>query len=343
MKERRSCQNKSNQNKSCFKCGENVSPGHLKVCSAIGRSCYTCGKKNHLAKVCRSEKQGYHKKKVNVRNIQENCSETSDSVPWINTGCFPPSSPTARYAEFAFAPCGRETEEVERWDRVLILMLKYFLFYRTKKFLMMSFTLQKRRKLQDILHINDIPVQMIIDSGASIDVIDKNTFEKITERIEIDLKRSKTKVFPYGGNKPLNMIGYFNGTIESKGRIVSSRIHVINKQSAGNLIGLSTAKALLLIKVDNNDTMCSLTSCVETKRNKENTETFQNIPSDLTVSGQLPPGQLPPGQLPPRQLPPGQLPPSQLPPGQLPPRQLPPRQLPPGQLPPIYLLVANNS
>ena len=54
-------------------------PGHLKVCSAIGRSCYTCGKKNHLAKVCRSEKQGYHKKKVNVRNIQENCSETSDS------------------------------------------------------------------------------------------------------------------------------------------------------------------------------------------------------------------------------------------------------------------------
>ena len=40
-------------------------------------------------------------------------------LPWINTGCFPPSSPTARYAEYlAFAPCGRETEEVERWDRV---------------------------------------------------------------------------------------------------------------------------------------------------------------------------------------------------------------------------------
>ena len=76
---------------------------------------------------------------------------------------------------------------------------------------------------------------------ASIDVIDKNTFEKITERIEMVFKRSKTKVFPYGGNKPLNMIGYFSGTIESKGSIV---IHVINKQSAGNLYWLVHSKSL---------------------------------------------------------------------------------------------------
>ena len=70
---------------------------------------------------------------------------------------------------------------------------------------------------------------MIIDSGPSIEVIDKNTLEKITKHTEVDLKRSKIKIFPYGGNKPLNMICYFNGTIESKVRIVSSRIHVINK------------------------------------------------------------------------------------------------------------------
>ena len=42
----------------------------------------------------------------------------------LNTGCFPPSSPTARYAEHFEKSISHlylvegETEEVERWDRV---------------------------------------------------------------------------------------------------------------------------------------------------------------------------------------------------------------------------------
>ena len=58
----------------------------------------------------------------------------SFSLPWINTGCFPPSSPTARYAEhfekyslFAISHLHLvegETEEVERWDRVRFHVLE---------------------------------------------------------------------------------------------------------------------------------------------------------------------------------------------------------------------------
>ena len=30
----------------------------------------------------------------------ENIDQVTFMLPWINTGCFPPSSPTARYAEY---------------------------------------------------------------------------------------------------------------------------------------------------------------------------------------------------------------------------------------------------
>ena len=46
--------------KSCFKCGENFTSGHLSICPAKGRKCYNCGKFDHLSKVCRSRKQSYH-------------------------------------------------------------------------------------------------------------------------------------------------------------------------------------------------------------------------------------------------------------------------------------------
>ena len=39
----------------CFKCGSGFVPGHLKHCPAIGRTCYSCGKLNHLAIVCQSQ------------------------------------------------------------------------------------------------------------------------------------------------------------------------------------------------------------------------------------------------------------------------------------------------
>ena len=49
----------------------------------------------------------------------------------------------------------------------------------------------------------------------------------------------------------LTMIGYFDTTIENKHRVTLARIHVIKQQKAGNLIGLQSAKELLLIKIDN--------------------------------------------------------------------------------------------
>ena len=57
-------------------------------------------------------------------------------VPWINTGCFPPSSPTARYAEhFSISYLHHvegETEEVKRWDKCIKASLKCTALYKCR-------------------------------------------------------------------------------------------------------------------------------------------------------------------------------------------------------------------
>ena len=182
--------------KSCYKCGGIFENKHLNVCPAIGRTCYNCGKANHLSKVCRSAKK--------VQNIQEENEITS---------------------------------EIVKEDCLSLNIVNKVS------------TGSRANKVQ--VKLNDVPIQMIIDTGSSIDVIDKNTFNRINKHNKICLKRSSLKVFSYGSDKPLCMMGMFETTIESSKRIAPCTVHVINKENAGNLIGLNTVNTLFNIKITN--------------------------------------------------------------------------------------------
>ena len=57
----------------CYKCGEKFEKGHLEKCTAIGRTCYNCGKLNHLSAVCKSRKTP----RKNIQYLQENENESS--------------------------------------------------------------------------------------------------------------------------------------------------------------------------------------------------------------------------------------------------------------------------
>ncbi len=47
-----------NTKSSCYYCGKEYTKGHLEICSARDKTCSTCGKKGHFAKVCKSKQQG---------------------------------------------------------------------------------------------------------------------------------------------------------------------------------------------------------------------------------------------------------------------------------------------
>ena len=54
-------------------------------------------------------------------------------------------------------------------------------------------------------HSNDVTIRANVDSGASVDIIDKNTFQKVTGQSNIKLIRSKIKLFPYATKTPLDI------------------------------------------------------------------------------------------------------------------------------------------
>ena len=47
--------NSSGRAKPCNRCRRAFDQGHLKSCTALGKTCKNCGKPNHFAKMCRSQ------------------------------------------------------------------------------------------------------------------------------------------------------------------------------------------------------------------------------------------------------------------------------------------------
>ena len=65
------------------------------------------------------------------------------------------------------------------------------------------------------IKVNDVPVTMMVDTGASIDVIDESTYNKMHKVTKLPLHRSNTRVFAYGSPTQLPVLGKFEATLES--------------------------------------------------------------------------------------------------------------------------------
>ena len=147
--------------KTCFKCGGEFTTDHQRSCIAIGKSCYNCGKLNHLSKVCRTKRTDKTVKDRHIRNI----NDKSDSDSTENDD----------ELEHVFTVL-RNSEHVHNLDK-------------TKD------TFKSTRMTSKI---NNVLVNTIIDSGSTINIIDRNSFERIKKNTKtIQLRKSRKKIFPY--------------------------------------------------------------------------------------------------------------------------------------------------
>ena len=62
----------------------------------------------------------------------------------------------------------------------------------------------------------NVKVKMIIDTGASINIINEKTFAHISKSTPISLKQTRTKLFAYGSTEQLPVIGKFVAILEKK-------------------------------------------------------------------------------------------------------------------------------
>ena len=89
--------------------------------------------------------------------------------------------------------------------------------------------------------------KMVVDTGATINVIDQETFAKMGN---VKLQSTQTKAFAYDCTKPVQFSGKFNAAIETKKRFTVATLYVVKgSNNSGNLMSLSTAKDLGLISL----------------------------------------------------------------------------------------------
>ena len=77
--------------------------------------------------------------------------------------------------------------------------------------------------------VGGVVVEMLIDSGASTNVIDKNLWSKLKqEKIKFVSRKSNKKLYAYGSTQPLNVLGTFSALVRVKGKETEAEFVVIN-------------------------------------------------------------------------------------------------------------------
>ena len=105
-----------------------------------------------------------------------------------------------------------------------------------------SMTNQKNNKVN--VTMGGAKFKITIDTGATINVIDRDTFNKMQD---VTLNRTNTKAFAYSTKSPVEFLGKFETVIETRKRMTVATLYVAKGKNCCNLLSLSTAQDLGLV------------------------------------------------------------------------------------------------
>ena len=90
-------------------------------------------------------------------------------------------------------------------------------------------------------------IPIIIDSGASVNIIDEATFRSMNLK-GMKPRKTKVKIFPYGTKVPLKIVGIARLRVETGSRVANVDFHVV-KGHSGNLMGRKSSVDLGFLKI----------------------------------------------------------------------------------------------
>ena len=203
----------------CRQCGLPW-PHMTTPCPAKGKTCRDCGKANHFAKMCRSKPRAKPQYQHYQPRRQQNQSQ-------------PPPPQHRRPSDVRHVSTALLENSSSSDDEYLYAMNHKS---RTSKVPKVS------------VKINDVPVEMIIDTGSSTDILDEDTYHQINHRNSITLQPTTKRLFAYGSKLQLNVLGRFDATIAFKDSNKASTIRVV-QGSHGSLLSYNTATELGILDI----------------------------------------------------------------------------------------------
>ena len=189
----------------CFKCG--YSWPHLAACPAKGKTCNKCKGYNHFARCCKSKPStkefGEKPTKETEDKSQTSVQGRHHRVKQVEAAESPSSSDSDEYVYTiqgnTVCTDMKLTSVSDQSNSINSVTVKHD-FYTTVK-------------------VDDFSVRMNIDSGASVNIIDSEVFQKLKGRKDVKLSKTKNKLFGYGSKTPLDVQGCFEAQVESKHKI----------------------------------------------------------------------------------------------------------------------------
>ena len=92
----------------------------------------------------------------------------------------------------------------------------------------------------------------MIDTGASVNLLDEATFHRIDCGNKLS-EHTHSKIYSYGSDTPLPLLGTLSTTIKSNSNSTTTQLHIV-KGKMGNLLHYNTAQKLGLITISVNTT-----------------------------------------------------------------------------------------
>ena len=102
-----------------------------------------------------------------------------------------------------------------------------------------------------LVEIEGKQLSMMIDTGATVNLIDEATYNEIDQHRVKQLKKTGHNIYSYGSTTPLPVLGMITSTIRTPSATTIAHLHVV-KGNAGNLLSYDTAKLLNLLTVSVN-------------------------------------------------------------------------------------------
>ena len=106
--------------------------------------------------------------------------------------------------------------------------------------------------------VGGVVVELLIDSGVSTNMIDKNLWSELKQdKIKCVSRKSDKKLYAYGSKQPLNVLGTLSALVRVEGKEIEAGFVVISGEGAA-LLGRETAIQLGVLKLGTR--ICTVTS-----------------------------------------------------------------------------------
>ena len=257
--------------KSCYNCG-GIYP-HPQSCPAQGKQCHNCGKVGHFSRYCKSRSAAPTNSRENLSNpnrsrwgtnqrskasyskplnMLENASgyghdTNNSSDECIEANLFSIVSPQLVLTD--------HSDKGPPSEHCTVLSVSSVTASTVSE---APSSVQKKRVADSVRHsdfnatllIEKQPIKVLIDTGASVNIMNIKTFEHLNTSLQsLNLTKSSLKVVTYGSDKPLKIQGEVTVLLETAEKFTTTKFYVVNTNHR-NLLSGATALTLGIINMN---------------------------------------------------------------------------------------------